>query len=122
MCKQVVDWQYDRRPGTELYDGRLNVLTPSAQENHGKVYEEFFGVSMNQMLGTLHQFLQQWPETMVHVTRKQAATKFHDERSATITLSEVVVEMIRDNLSEAQKQFEPIAVRVEKEESNASQR
>jgi len=119
MSKQVVEWEYNRRPGTELYDGHLSVLTPSAREKRGKVYEEFFGVRMEWMLESLHGFLQTWPETMVHVTRRQKASDFHKERTATTTLPSELVDLLREHPVKAYEHFKPIVVR--SEEDDASQ-
>jgi len=113
--KQVVVWEYNRRPGTELHDGHIQILTDTAKAAHGEFFEEFFGATMTEMLGALHCFLQRWPRTMVHVSRRQPESKFHKERVATTTMPEELVVMIRDDLAKASEYFRPIEVRSEED-------
>lgn len=81
--------------------------------------DEFFGVRMEWMLEALHTLLQSEPDVLVQVTRRQPASDFHRERTATMTLPAELVDMLRDHPGEAYEQFKPIVVR--SEEDDASQ-
>lgn len=114
MEKQVVEWEYNRRPGTELYDGHLEALTPELKAKYQQgMIDEFFGVNMHWMLEALHEFLCREPEVLVQVARRQPASGFHRERVAYTPLPQELVDMIRERPGEAYKHFEPIAVRSE---------
>lgn len=118
MSRQVIVWEYNRVPKTELYRGHIKILTDTAKANHGDTFAIFVDDPMRTMVEAVHNFLLEYPDSMVHVTRRQPKSQFHEERESTVTLSDDLVAVLRDNLEEAYKMFEPVVVR--SEESNAS--
>lgn len=123
MARHVIKWEYDRRPKTELYDGKLKayqLLPDQTLEMPAVRMDTFQGVAMAWMLEAVNEFLLSYPTADVVVTRTQPANQFHDERKMTAMLPRQLTELIRDNVLEARKQFEPVTVR--SEETNASQR
>lgn len=118
----MIKWEYNRRPKTELYDGNLKAyqLKPDQSlEMPPCQVDTFQGVTMAWMLEAVNEFLMNYPTAEVVVTRTQPANQFHEERKMTAALPRQLTELIRDNVLEARKQFEPVIVR--SEETNASQ-
>lgn len=110
----MLEVSYTRLPGTENYKGYVKAVRvtrpggladPQEKELLKTTFED---LNMEDVVYTMHEFLQTWRHAKVTVIRPRAKEYLRTKPSPAVELDDKMRDLIRDDLEAAYKMFAPI--------------